>query len=362
MSLQGSLREFGAPEIFQLIAHQQKTGVLEVKRASSTIEVRFKKGKVVRAHPYESSPDEALGDLLLRTGVVPEPDLARARSMQAETLEPLAKVLQAQKALTREELERTVRMLTDETIFDFFRWDDGDFRFRPETVRASVGDQEVGAEEVLFEAVRKKDEWARIESDLPNLNVVPVAAVDVETFGTSRDSIEKQLGIRAERLERMFNLADGRRSARRVIDLSGLGTFDGARVVVALFRADLIRLEAPRRAPLEKPTIRAIRQVSDTSPWVFAVGLAVTAMLWLIPAPRVDTLPVPADALSQSREARQATRIRAALEVERWVSGQYPDSLETIQERAMEPLAVVEGGRYTYERLSGGYRLFPSSR
>ena len=362
MSLQGSLQEFGAPEIFQLIAHQQKTGVLVVRRATSTLEVRFKLGKVVRAHPRETRADEALGDLLLRIGALPEPDLTRARATQADTLEPLSKVLEDQKAITRDELIRTVQMLTDETIFDFFRWDDGEFSFRAEQIQSLLGDQEVGAEEVLFEAVRKKDEWARIEADLPNLNVVPVAAVDVETFGGRRGTIEKEVGIGAERLDRIFNLADGRRSARRVVDLSMTGTFEGARALVALVRADLIRLEAPRRAHVEKPAFRALRQVSETSPWVFAIGLAVSAVLWLVPEPRVETLPVPADALIQTRESSQGTRIQEALEVERWFSGQYPESLEALRDREIEPLAVQDGDRYTYERLSEGYRLFPSNR
>ena len=362
MSLQGSLQEFGAPEIFQLIAHQQKTGVLEIKRVGTTIEVRFRSGKVVRAHPQEAQPDEALGDLLMRTGVVPEPDLARARATQAETLEPLTKVLEAQRSVTRAELERTARALTDETIFEFFRWDDGDFRFRAEPVPEAVGDQETGAEEVLFEAVRKKDEWVRIEAELPNLNVIPVPAVGLEAFGARRGAIESQLGIPAERLDRLFNLSDGRRPARRVIDLSRLGTFEGARALVALCREKLIRLEAPRWAPIERPKFRALRQVSETSPWVFALGLAVSAVLWLVPSPRIETLPVPADALSKTRETSELTRIRTALEVLRWVSGEYPPSLEALGERPEEPLAVPEGDRYTYERLSRGYRLFPSNR
>ena len=85
-------------------------------------------------------------------------------------------------------------------------------------------------------------------------------------------------------------------------------------------------------------------------------------VLWLVPEPRVETLPVPADALIQTREASEGTRMQEALEVERWFSGEYPESLEALRDREIEPLAVQEGDRYTYERLSEGYRLFPSNR
>ena len=95
-------------------------------------------------------------------------------------------------------------------------------------------------------------------------------------------------------------------------------------------------------------------------PGLVALGIAavVSALLWLWPAPRAaGTLPIPADVLAGARQAAEAERIRTALEVERWVSGEYPTSLEALADGEVQSLPLPEGDRYSYERISGGYRL-----
>ena len=91
---------------------------------------------------------------------------------------------------------------------------------------------------------------------------------------------------------------------------------------------------------------------------VLGLAALVSALLWLWPAPRAaGTLPIPADVLAGARRATQVESIRTALEVERWVSGDYPASLEVLANRELQSLALPEGDRYSYERISGGYSL-----
>jgi len=90
MSLQGVLRDFGAADVFQMIAQQRKTGVLEVKNGAVTLIVTFKDGHVVRARPAEARPDEALASMLLRTRAVSETDLAEVRRTQPAKVRLLA--------------------------------------------------------------------------------------------------------------------------------------------------------------------------------------------------------------------------------------------------------------------------------
>ena len=67
MSLQGVLVDFPVADVFQLIAQQRKTGVLEVERRGRTLEIHFIEGAVLRARPQETRPDGALAGFLLRT-------------------------------------------------------------------------------------------------------------------------------------------------------------------------------------------------------------------------------------------------------------------------------------------------------
>ena len=73
MSLQGSLSDFPVADVFQLVAQQRKTGVLEVERQNRKLEVSFLAGQVLRARPAESRPDGAIGAFALRTGLLSEP-------------------------------------------------------------------------------------------------------------------------------------------------------------------------------------------------------------------------------------------------------------------------------------------------
>ena len=62
MSLQGVLSDFGAADIFQLIAQQRKTGVLEISNGDRVLDVYFRDSHILRARPTESQPDAALAE------------------------------------------------------------------------------------------------------------------------------------------------------------------------------------------------------------------------------------------------------------------------------------------------------------
>lgn len=361
MSLRGSLRDFGLPEVFQLIAQQGKTGVLEVKGDGGGFEIAFREGRVARARPTESRPDDSLADLLLRTGVLQEPDLRAARGRQQSTLEPLTRILEADAKVSRENIEKTVRILTHETIFELFRCAEGNFRFRPETVEECIGDEAIGADHVLLDAMRMQDEWPLLQARLPDLSLVPVPTVDLETFQGRRGAVDGRHGIPEALLEQVFRLTDGRHPARRVIDLTRLGTFEGARVLVALERAELIRFEAPSKESQPRSRPRGhVPGLGALLPGVVALAVAavLAGSLWLrLPATEAS-LPIATDTLSASRSTTLRSRIQAALEVRRWANGGYPPSLLELKEGVPRPLAPPEEGRYSYSRIPGGYRLY----
>ena len=49
MSLRGTLGDFGIADIFQLIGHQAKTGVLNLKDREVEVRIYFVEGSVVKA-------------------------------------------------------------------------------------------------------------------------------------------------------------------------------------------------------------------------------------------------------------------------------------------------------------------------
>ena len=358
MSLQGVLTDFGVADIFQLIAQQRKTGILSVERRDRSLEIHFLEGGVLRALPAESRPDAALAALLIRTGVLSDAALAEAWREQAETRDALPCVLVSLKLVDRGAIGTARRLLTDETIFELFLWDEGRFSFRPCQVEGTDTDTPVGAEMVLLDALRMRDEWAQIQAEFRDFNVVVVAAVDIEEFRTRRAAVEGSTGLRPHELERIFTLVDGRLSARRVIDLSRMGTFQGGRALVGLLREGLITLA--RRSGVDglSRSVQAARERPAIGYAVLGVCAVLATLLLRLPSPRgMMDYPIPEDAVEQVRAAATTERLRAVLEAYRWAHGGYPESLEGGPGLDGTVLAPLPVDQYSYSRTAEGYTL-----
>ncbi|MBW2280289.1 MAG: DUF4388 domain-containing protein [Deltaproteobacteria bacterium] len=364
MSLQGQLRDFPVADVFQLVAQQRKTGVLRVERQKRKLEICFFEGQVLRARPSESRPDGALAQFALRSGLLSESDLAEAWRTQEDTLEPLPQLLVSQAFVSKEDVESVFRLMSDETLFELFLWDDGRFDFRPGDVEQREGDTLVGAEMMLLDALRMRDEWAQIQSGLPDLSVVVAPSVDIEVFRAHRAAVEATVGMDPEELERIYTLCDGRSSARRVVDLSRLGTFQGARGLVALLREGLLHVEHAAPARVARPLSAGRRAVfgesrQTVSMILLGVILLLAIGLCLLPAPEPRGFPLPSAGVFESRTQTELDRVRAALDAQRWASGTYPESLAELPARWQPLLAPVPLDRYSYSRSGPRYRLYP---
>ncbi|MFI5317357.1 MAG: DUF4388 domain-containing protein [Myxococcota bacterium] len=356
MSLSGVLADFPVADVFQLIAQQRKTGALEVERKGRILLVFFLEGKVLSARPSETRPDGSLAGYLLRAGALSEATLGQARKHQEQSLEPLVPTLLQLDLVSRADLEQVTRLATDETVFELFLWDEGRFAFRAEDVVAGPCDKPVPAEMVLLDALRMRDEWVTIQGWLPDLSVVVAPSVDAEGFRAKRASIESGSGLSGADLERLFTLANGRLAARRVIDLSRLGTFQGARGLVALIRNGALRPEQRADEPEQR-----VEHSRDRPPIAALALLAVSAVLagalFLAKPPARPGRPLPGDPVAELREGAATERLQAALEAHRWARGEYPESLAALRDSGAL-LAAVPVDRYSYARSPDGYRLW----
>jgi len=359
MSLKGVLSDFPVSDVFQLIAQQRKTGVLQLEQGGRSIEVYFLDGEILRARPTETRPDGALADFLLRTGAVSESALTQARRRQDENLQPLADVLLEAGAIGADLLTQIARLVTHDTIFELFLWDDGRFEFRNEPVAVSDLDEPVNAEMFLLDALRMRDEWTSVVADLPDLGSAASTAAELDALRTRRAELMEVSGLDGEDLEKLFNLVNGRIAIRRVIDLSRLGTFRGGRGVVALLRAGLVRVEA--RDEREREDFDGGR-VAERGPIFAALGAlcvaAVVALAVAIAPGRAPVgLPLPVAGLDGARLRAGTDALRAALEAHLWLEGAYPETLDALRPANPELLAAFPPHRYSYARLGGSYEL-----
>jgi len=236
MALRGNLKDFSLPDVFQLVTLSGKTGVLRIKRADAEGSVWFRDGEVFFAQSDWHA--EPLGTRLVAAGRITPSALGRALEIQKD--EPsgarrLGAILIAEGYITDKVLEAFVQEQIQDTIFDLFRWDEGDFDFEPlETAPAEDIGLSVSIENIVMEGSRRLEEWNRIKKKIPSMEIVfkMATAPGEGTFDISLKPTEWNLLLKV----------DGTRSVAELARELGRTDFEVARVIYGLFSAGLLEV------------------------------------------------------------------------------------------------------------------------
>ena len=180
--------------------------------------------------------------------------------------------------------------------------------------------------------------------------------MDLEGFRGMRGGLVQD-GLGQEALEKLFTLTNGRATARRVIDLSRLGTFEGARGLVALIQAGAVYGEMRKGTESANLRVRVHASRPMLAYAVLGVCAAFAVLLLQLRAPRLVDHPLPVASLAEARAAAATERLRVALEAHRWTEGGYPQSLRALGDSRQRLLATVPLDQYSYTRSEDGYRL-----
>jgi tetratricopeptide (TPR) repeat protein len=236
MAIEGPLAELSIQDVLQLLELAHKTGVLTVRsdRLNDEAIVHFNKGAIVFAVRKRST--RRLGQLLLRSSKLTQRELDRGLEIQrADPSRRLAEILLEMGSVTEEELEAQLRFQMEETVYELMPWDDGYFKFEE---RLEVGEQRllarVRVESLLMEAARRIDEWTRLESKVPNAEVVPALAA-----GTERDATPIEL--RSDEWEVLAEI-DGERDVRQLAADLGRSAFDVAKTIYGLVSTGVLEV------------------------------------------------------------------------------------------------------------------------
>ena len=93
MALEGTIKDFGLPDIFQLIGLQRKTGILTLTSDNETVTVTFENGMVVMADSSSKRLEDRLGNVLVKQGKLSKERLDEALETQKQTLQRLGHIL-----------------------------------------------------------------------------------------------------------------------------------------------------------------------------------------------------------------------------------------------------------------------------
>jgi len=364
VALHGNLRDFGIGEVFQLIGQQQKTGMLEVSDDKTRLRVFFEGGAVVYGERAGAYDQAALADMLVRTGLVTPQRLVELERRIAEEEVALDALLTERGELPAEQVDEIIDLVTRETLFELLRWTRGSFHFTSRNVSHRRDPSRcIPAEQLLMDGLRMVDEWRTFDEYAVAPDSVFVQSGRFETFREGQSAEPEQLAV----AERLFLLVDGRTPTGRVVDLSRLGSFEGARWLSGFRRAGIIEpidpaLVARRRGPALAFAAGSslLATLVALLPW----GLLAAVLFALVQQPRPAPIGHAAlaerAALHQAEVAFEARRLRHLVDAYRYARGEWPGGMTDLRRffhdaRRSVPLAPLDGREYYFARRGDSY-------
>jgi hypothetical protein len=387
MALEGTLKDFGLPDIFQLIGLQRKTGVLTLRAADETVHVYFLDGKIVSADSESRRLEDRLGTVLVRRGLLTQAQLHEVLEKQRKTLQRLGHILVSDRYVGRDEMRQALTAQIQQILYRLFRWKDGDYNFSQE---ATIDyDKEnfvpIPPESILMEGMQMVDEWPIIEKKIRSFDMVfekvPLsveisvkepeegedldAALD-EGLGLVEAHREAEAGVHLTREEmEIYRLVDGRLTVREITYRSRLNEFSTCKTLYDLLSRNLIQEagKAAARPAHAAAAPVAARPRAESHPVVRVVGYLVILALTVVsvanlhrPPWNLDAwLPLPTLLVDASRTRME--RIDYSLQLYRLYRGSFPAELGSLaQEGLLSERDILDpwGQRYEYEPEEGG--------
>ncbi len=290
MALEGTIKDFGLPDIFQLIGLQRKTGILTLTSDNETVTVSFENGMVVMADSNSKRLEDRLGNVLVKQGKLGKDRLDEALETQKQTLQRLGHILATSGFITSKDLREALQVQVSQIVFRVFRWRDGHYHFAPTD---SVDyDREnfvpMSADFILMEGIRMVDEWPIIERKIPSFDIVFRSAVEPGQIevgaggdeasalsGSSRGPASSTRIRLSPEEERIFRKVDGVRTVQGVIDASGVGEFEVCRTLFDFLNRNII-------ARTGRGEARAAREEVEESIASATPGYIVTGLVALV--------------------------------------------------------------------------------
>lgn len=266
-ALVGELAQVALPELLQLLTLQAHTGVLVVDTGDLCVDVALAEGRIVGAVAVDDEGAPArrggmrLGRYLVATGGIAdarlEPGIAAATGPGL-----LGERLVAAGAITTEALQRAVAEQTQDFVVELLRARRGVFGLKSGAshLPATAVPPGWSVDALLFEALRRIDEWAVVEREVPSFEARFAVRGDVDSDDLSIEERDVLQGLVA-----------GPARVRDLVARSPLLPFDVCRVlyrlavlkrVQRLDDGDPTRLLSDERSPAE-PLLSSIPRRSD---------------------------------------------------------------------------------------------------
>ncbi len=369
MALQGTLREFSATEILQLLATQRKTGCLVLEHASQRACVFVVDGRVVSTRGDVPLDQDPLYLFLRRVRRLSEEQLRGIVSLQAESDRDLEDLIVRGRYIESEDLGALIERQILDDLTRMIGWTDGRYGFEPDSRWSHPILVRLSIEASLIEAARRVDETKRFRELFKDGSQV----VSVRDLPDPDEEI-------ADEESELFGIIDGQHTVAEIVAAAPLTDYEASEALQRMVDAGWLEFlgrrdgdagELPPSPAFDQqeppllvnplPTARSwAREAAVTAfgvVWVLLLGLGAHTLR----SPARDHGPNPVFAAAQARD------VHMALGLYRREHGQYPGRLEDlVEDRWLERSQLMVGGQpfhYRPELRADTYQLdLPESR
>ncbi len=235
-SLRGDLRVVPLAEVLQLLDAQKQSGVIEIERSGSVIEVCFRAGRVDLSIARGVPEEFLLGRFIVESDLMTQQDLDGFLESRAPGTKLIGSQLVKLGYLSEVDLKSVLSKQTRELIYEGLRWRFGSFRFtRTRDLPAAAVDAALGldVEGVLMEGFRRVDEWHLIEREVDDFETV---------FLRNEDAVAQMGRGRLTREElAVLELVNGKNTVKEIVRSSRMGSFEVSKMLFRLLSIKLIR-------------------------------------------------------------------------------------------------------------------------
>jgi hypothetical protein len=353
-SLQGRLADFTLEEILQLMALQQKTGMLRVD-ASYPMVLYFEQGMLVSYRDRRSAGKDPLESYLKKYGFFPGETWEHIDFVQHNADLDLTEILVNESVLSADELGHVQQEAAQEHICNGMLLRDGLYHFSSgrESLMGLKGRVRMKVEGLLMEAVRRIDEMPALRERYPS--------DDVKLRRTNKEVDAAQENASARRI---LAICGQENTVGHVVSHARMCEFDTLNTVEMLRDQGILHVLDPTGQATKAEVKRATRATAQAArsrgrAIVLAlVALAITAIsLTVQPVSPYRRLHTPGTERAQRlQQDRELARVHAALLLYESAQGRYPQDLDRLSDEGFLPQPWLEDlqARVLYRPLQGG--------
>jgi hypothetical protein len=349
MALSGTIADWSFADILQVISAQQKSGTLDLEHGDERVTLLFADGKIVDAELHEAARQSGFLRFLVDTGRIAPASARELVSRLSSGGRQAIDVVEESELIDGERWPEVIAAFTQELIYRVLQWEEGDYEFAAHPVSLPSNRGPIATEGILFEGMRRIDEWSRIAE-----------IVQPDTLFRVVEGVQPDAEL-PQREKSVWKLVDGIQDVRALGRLAPLTEYELGETLVALVSFGLIEVAADAQG--EMPILELAVDDLEPEPRFHHV-LRVASLLVLIAASvAFGIVSHGSDWASDeypAQDARLEQAARFALDLYREQHDEYP---QTVAE--LETIGITLGGlddRFVYRRDGDGYALIPAPR